>query len=100
MTSPIRVVQGYTGLIAQHQIRLVRSHPSMQLVGAYVHHAEKSGLDAGDIAGIGPTGVRATNDLEQILALDADCVLYNPPTERYDLRAGRRLPRDWAGEAV
>jgi len=23
-----------------------------------------------------------------------------PPAERYDLRAGRRLPRDWAGEAV
>lgn len=23
-----------------------------------------------------------------------------PPTDRYDLRAGRRLPRDWAGEAV
>ena len=23
-----------------------------------------------------------------------------PPSERYDLRAGRRLPRDWAGEVV
>lgn len=84
MTTPIRVVQGYTGLIAQHQIRLVSSHASMRVVGAYVHHAEKSGRDVGELAGMDPLGVRATNDLEQILALDADCVLYNPPTERYD----------------
>ncbi|MFO0694183.1 MAG: hypothetical protein U0230_11550 [Polyangiales bacterium] len=80
----LRVIQWYTGVIAKHQIRLVHSHPSMELVGGYVHHAEKSGLDLGEIAGIAPLGVKATNDLDAILALDADCVLYNPPTERYD----------------
>lgn len=80
----LRIVQWYTGVIAKHQIRLVQAHPSMELVGAVVHHAEKAGIDVGEIAGIGPIGVRATNDLDAILATEADCVLYNPPTERYD----------------
>ncbi len=80
----LRVIQWYTGVIAKHQIRLVHAHTAMELVGAFVHHPEKSGFDAGEIAGIGPIGVRATNDLDAILATDADCVLYNPPTERYD----------------
>ena len=80
----LKVIQWYTGEIARHQIRVVAACPSMELVGAYVHHDEKNGVDAGEIAGIGPLGVRATHDLDEILALDADCVLYNPPTERYD----------------
>jgi hypothetical protein len=80
----LRVIQWYTGEIARHQIRVVAACPSMELVGAYVHHEVKNGVDVGEIAGISPLGVRATNDIEEILSLDADCVLYNPPTERYD----------------
>lgn len=96
MMEPIKVIQWYTGDIAQHQIRLVDANPSMELVGAFVYHDEKVGLDAGEIAGIGPVGVCATNDLERALALEADCVLYNPPTERYDeivpiLASGKNL---------
>ena len=79
----IRVIQWFTGDIAQHQIRLVAENPSMELVGAFVYHDEKVGLDAGQIAGIDPLGVVATNNLDEILAVEADCVLYNPPTERY-----------------
>ena len=79
-----RIVQWFTGDIAQHQIRLVDAHPLMELVGAFVFHDEKVGRDAGEIAGIGPLGVRATRDMDEILSLEADCVLYNPPTERYD----------------
>ncbi len=80
----IRVIQWYTGEIARHQIRVVAACPSMELVGAFVHHQAKNGVDVGEIAGIDPLGVRATNNIEKILSLDADCVLYNPPTERYD----------------
>lgn len=80
----IKVIQGYTGDIARHQIRIIAACPWMELVGAYVHHEVKNGVDAGEIAGIAPLGVRATHDLDEILAIDADCVLYNPPMERYD----------------
>ncbi len=80
----LKIIQWYTGDIACHQIRVIHACPSMELVGAVVHHAEKAGKDVGEIAGIGPIGVIASNDVEAMLALDADCVLYNPPMERYD----------------
>jgi hypothetical protein len=80
----IKVIQWYTGEIARHQIRVVAQCPSMELVGAFVYHEEKVGLDAGTLAGVDPLGVITTNDPEQMLALDADVVLYNPPLERYD----------------
>ena len=79
--SRIRVIQGYTGTIAKAQIRMIARHPDVELVGTLVHHEDKVGLDAGDIAGIEPLGVAATNSLDDILALDADVVLYNPPTD-------------------
>jgi len=80
----LKIIQWYTGDIARHQIRVISACPSMELVGAYVHHPEKAGMDAGEIAGIDPIGVIASNDMEAMLALEADCVLYNPPMERYD----------------
>lgn len=80
----IKVIQWYTGEIARHQIRVLARCPTMDLVGAFVFHEEKAGLDAGELAGIDPLGVITTNDMEQILAVDADVVLYNPPLERYD----------------
>src|SRR5262249_46741292 len=38
----------------------------------------KVGRDAGEIAGAGRLGVVATDDVDSLLALDADCVLYSP----------------------
>lgn len=38
--------------------------------------------------------------MDAITALVAEARGENAPTDRYDLRAGRRLPRDWAGEVV
>jgi 4-hydroxy-tetrahydrodipicolinate reductase len=77
------MIQWYTGEIAQEQIRLIHRHPELELVGAVVFHEEKSGLDVGEIAGIGPIGVQATADANVALALDADCVLYNAPFANY-----------------
>jgi len=83
-TKTLKVIQWYTGEIGRHQIRTIVRSPLLELVGAFVHHEEKNGVDAGTIAGIEPLGVIVTNDMEEILAVEADCVLYNPPTERYD----------------
>jgi hypothetical protein len=46
------------------------------LVGCFVYADDKIGRDAGQIAGIDPIGVVATGERSEILALDADCVLY------------------------
>ena len=53
----IRVIQWFTGEIARHQIRVIAQCPTMELVGAFVFHTEKVGIDAGVIAGIDPLGI-------------------------------------------
>ena len=56
----------------------VVAHPELELVGCWVHSPDKAGRDVGELCGLGPIGVRATYDVEALLALDADCVIYSP----------------------
>jgi hypothetical protein len=77
--SQYRVVQWATGNIGTKALRGVIEHPDLELVGLWVSSASKVGRDAGDLCGLGSkTGVLATNDVDEILALEADCVLYMP----------------------
>jgi hypothetical protein len=73
-----RVIQWATGNVGRAAIEGIAAHPELELAGVWVHAESKSGKDAGAIAGIGPLGVHATCDVEALLALDADCVLYSP----------------------
>ena len=73
-----RVIQWMTGDVGQAAIRHFAQSPNFDLVGVLVHSKDKVGVDAGDIAGVGPTGVTATDDADAIEALDADCVFYTP----------------------
>ena len=78
-TAPnLRVVQWATGNIGAYALRSVVEHPDLTLAGVYVYAPEKVGLDAGELCGSGTTGVVGTDDVEQIVALGADCVLYMP----------------------
>jgi hypothetical protein len=72
----LRVVQWATGPVGRHAIAAVVDHPRLDLVGVLVYSDDKVGRDAGEISGVGPLGVVATGDKDEILALDADCVLY------------------------
>ena len=71
-----RVVQWATGNVGSRALRRAIEHPYLDLVGVYVYGAAKVGRDAGELAGIGATGVKATNRIEDVLALKPDCVLY------------------------
>lgn len=75
---PYRVIQWATGAVGKYSIAAVAGNPAFELVGCWVHGAGKDGKDAGEIAGIGPIGVKATRSIEQILALEADVVHYAP----------------------
>lgn len=75
-TRPLRVVQWATGNIGARSLRAIIEHPGMTLAGVYVHSDDKTGKDAGELCGLGPVGVTATNNIEEIIALRADCVLY------------------------
>jgi 4-hydroxy-tetrahydrodipicolinate reductase len=74
--APYRVVQWATGNIGLRSLRAVIEHPDLELVGLYVYSDAKVGTDAGELCGVAPTGVVATQDVDEILALHPDCVLY------------------------
>ncbi|MGV9860682.1 hypothetical protein ACWDTD_18800 [Gordonia sp. NPDC003425] len=76
-----------TGTVGTHSMRTILGRRDMQLVGLYVFSPDKVGLDAGDITGGEKTGVIATNDFDEILALDADVVAYNALGETRDPEA-------------
>jgi 4-hydroxy-tetrahydrodipicolinate reductase len=77
-TTSYRVVQWATGTIGARSLRSVIEHPYLSLAGVYVYSAEKAGRDAGELCGLGPTGVVTTRDVDEIVELAADCVLYMP----------------------
>lgn len=72
----LRVIQWATGNVGREAVAAVHRHADLTLVGALVYNSAKAGCDVGELAGIGPIGVTATADVEEILALEADCVLY------------------------
>lgn len=100
--SKLRVVQWATGGVGKAAIECVRNHPQLELVGCWVHSADKNGLDVGRITGTGDLGVAATSSIDEILALDADCVVYSPLIPNDDeviaiLRSGKNVvtPVGW-----
>jgi 4-hydroxy-tetrahydrodipicolinate reductase len=80
-----RVVQWATGNIGLRSLRAVIEHPDLDLVGLYVYSDQKVGRDAGELCGLDPVGVRATNDMDEILALSPDCVLHMANTADIDV---------------
>ena len=78
MADRYRVIQWATGVVGSAALRGVIRHPRLELAGVKVYSEEKEGRDAGELVDMGATGVIATRDVDEILALDADCVLYCP----------------------
>jgi 2,4-diaminopentanoate dehydrogenase len=72
----LKVVQWATGPVGRHALAAVVDHPDMEIAGVFVYTADKVGRDAGELCGFATAGVVATKDRDEILALDADCVLY------------------------
>ncbi len=82
-----RVIQWSTGNVGRHAVRLIAHHPDLELVGLWVHDEAKVGRDAGELVGIEHLGVAATNDVDALLALDADCVCYTATADLRPLEA-------------
>jgi hypothetical protein len=76
---PLRVVQWTTGNVARQAVKAVVERTDLELVGVYAFSSGKVGRDAAELAELPePTGVTATDDIDAILALKPDCVLYMP----------------------
>src|SRR6476646_11237466 len=76
MTTPLRTVVWSTGGVGSIAIDAIRRRPDLELVGAWVHSEDKVGKDAGELACGEPMGVAATNDVDALIALKPDCVVY------------------------
>jgi hypothetical protein len=79
-----RVIQWATGNVGKHAVKGISEHKNLELAGLYAHGKDKNGQDAGTICGMDPLGVVASNNMEEVLNVDADCVIHAPlPSEIY-----------------
>lgn len=76
MAARKRVIIWGTGYYGREGLRCVIEHSELELVGVHAHSPDKHGVDAGELCGLGPTGVTATRDVAELLALRADCLIY------------------------
>jgi hypothetical protein len=77
MTGPTYRVAHYgTGDTGSQALRGIIARPEFELVAHLVHSPDKVGRDSGELVGVAPVGVQATDSLDEFLAVDADCVGY------------------------
>ena len=74
----LRVIQWTTGKVGKLSLRGILDDPRLELAGVYAYSKEKAGVDAGKLCGRPECGVLSTNDINALLALDADTVIYTP----------------------
>ena len=72
----IRVAQWATGGVGAIALAAMARRSDLELVGVVVHDPAKVGRDAGDLCGLGPLGVTATDDADAVLGLVPEAVCY------------------------
>ena len=74
----IPVVQLGTGNVGVHSLRALITNPEFELTGVWVSSDAKAGKDAAQLAGLADsTGVKASTDLDAVLATGPKCAVYN-----------------------
>lgn len=77
-----RVVQFSTGNVGVHALKVLIGRPDLELVGVHAADPNKIGRDAAELCGLTePTGIVATNDIDALIALKPDCVVYTAQGE-------------------
>jgi hypothetical protein len=84
----IKVVQWETEDIGAYAARTILGHPELELVGVFVGSEERAGRDVADLVAmdgfptVSTVGIAATADRDEIIAMDADCVVHCTAQER------------------
>jgi 2,4-diaminopentanoate dehydrogenase len=71
-----RIVHWGTGNIGSLVLPLMLERPDLKIVGHYVYDPQKIGKDTGELAGVAPIGVKATQDIDALIALKPDVLVY------------------------
>ena len=80
----LRIVQWTTGNVGRQSVIAIAKNPGLELVGCYAWSPDKVGRDVGELCGLDSLGVTATDDVDALLALRPDCVVYNPMWQSID----------------
>lgn len=76
MRRPYKVILVGTGGIGQPVLRELIRRPEFEIVGVLGFSRKKEGLDAGELLGLEPLGVKVTRDQQAMVKLQADCVIW------------------------
>ncbi len=89
-----RVIQFSTGNVGRHSLRAIIGRPDLELVGVHASGPAKIGKDAAELCGWDePTGISATDDVDALVALGADCVVYTSQGETRPMEAIDQMSR-------
>jgi hypothetical protein len=89
-----RVVQFSTGNVGQHALKAIIGRPDLELVGLHASSPNKIGRDAAELCGLTePTGIIATDDVDALIALKPDCVVYTAQAETRPMEALEQLTK-------
>ncbi len=75
-----RIVVWGTGFVGRMVIPEVLRHPRFELVGVGVHDPQKAGQDVGTLCGVDPVGLRATAQVDELVAVEPDALVHFGPT--------------------
>jgi hypothetical protein len=88
------VIQFSTGNVGRHSLRAIIGRPDYELVGVHAASSEKIGQDAAQLCGLEkPTGIVATDDIDELVGLGADCVVYTSQGETRPMEAIEQMSR-------
>ncbi len=79
-----RVIQWGVGNVGKEALAAAVASPALELVGVWRHSARGNCDDIEAQLGLPELGVPVHSDLDSILAIDADCVLYMPRMSSLD----------------
>ncbi len=74
---PFRVIVWGPGRLGAICIREISLNPALELAGVRAYSEHKDGVDAGELIGLDPLGVKASTDVEALLKIDCDAVIYS-----------------------
>lgn len=89
-----KVIQFSTGNVGRHLLQAIIGRPDLELVGVHASSPEKVGRDASELCGLDePTGIVATDDVDALVDLGADCVVYTSRGETRPMEAIEQMAK-------
>lgn len=81
MKKPYKLMVWGPGRMGKMCIWEITQSPAFELVGVRAYSEKKNGVDAGEMIGIDPLGVIVTTDVQALLKIDCDCIVYTAHDE-------------------